>query len=134
MLKENTDDVKSILTETGHFGLRDLLYGEPAFNNIKTLSYCVLGVIDYETFTSIFADDMDLMTAVESQQKSLKDRIKALDYVFSRVGGGWEKKERKPSEIPSWITFPTQENPCMDFCDYREFEEGYKGRGGWLLR
>ena len=134
VLKEDTDEVKAILTETGHFGLRDLLYGEPAFNNIKTLSYCVLGVIEYATFAAVFADDLELMVAVESQNLSLKERIRALDYVFCKVGAAWEKKERKPSQIPAWITFPTKKKPFVDFCDYNEFQEGYNVPGGWLWR
>ena len=134
ILKEDTDEVKAILTDTGHFGLRDLLFGEPAFNNIKTLSYCVLGVIEYATFAAVFADDVDLMATVESQKLSLKDRIRALDYVFCKVGAVWEKKERKPTQIPAWITFPTKKKPFTDFCDYEEFQEGYNVPGGWLWR
>ena len=43
-------------------------------------------------------------------------------------------KERKPAQTPSWIHFPTQENPYSDFCDYAEFREGYEGKFGKFVK
>ena len=125
-MREDTNEVKGVLTETGHFGLRDLLYGEPSFNDVRTLSYCYILVIDAASFNLVFDGDDDLQEVLQENRAKLEERIRALNFVYQSAGREWEKKERKPTGIPSWITFPTKENPENELCSYEEFTNAYK--------
>ena len=60
--------------------------------------------------------------------------VHALTEVYAQLGKLYVTKERKPAQVPSWIHFPTKENPYSDFCDYTEFVEGYEGTFGKLAQ
>lgn len=57
----------AILTSTGHFGLRDLLFGEPYPYKVKTLSYVVLYAVDYDVFQEVLGDDEGLMDYIKDE-------------------------------------------------------------------
>ncbi len=57
-----------ILTETGHFGLRDLLFGEPAHHDIQTLSYCLLLEVELRDLMEALAKDTELLELVEEEK------------------------------------------------------------------
>ena len=135
ILKEDGDEVKALLEPTGHFGLRDLLYGEPSFNRVKTLSYCILYAVDFTSFNLVCGHDLQLMYEIEQHKGKLEERIELLNMVYKEAAKSWDMKERKPTEIPSWIVFPTQENPRMvDICTYEEFMEAYDTTCGWFFK
>ncbi|CAG7728316.1 unnamed protein product [Allacma fusca] len=137
-LKEESDEIKLILEETGHFGQRDLLFGEPSHNNIKTLSYCVIYAIDLQSYNIVFARDLELQAAVKTKKNDYADRIRHLNNLYASVGKLYHDKERKPTRIPSWIVFPkpTEERPepFNDFCDCEEFQLPYEGAWGCFLK
>ncbi|CAG7786966.1 unnamed protein product [Allacma fusca] len=134
VLKEDTNEVKAILEPTGHFGLRDLLLGEPSHNNIKTLSYCLIYGIDLQSYNEVFEKDDDLIERVEEVKAENADTINVLAQVYADLGKATQIKERKPTDIPSWVYFPTKELPHGEFCDYEEFMEPYDCKFGWLFR
>ena len=139
VMKEDTNEVKSILIETGHLGLRDLLYGEPSLNNVKTLSYCMIYSIDLASFNDIMQEDEDLMELVINDRRNLRTRIRRLNNIFLKTQASRDQKERKPSEIPSWIIFPDDPKFANEWCSYGEYEEGFEdttagkiARQGWV--
>ena len=126
--------MKSILEATGHFGLRDLLYAEPAFSNVKTLSYCLIYVLDFQDFSLIFSDDTELMTFIEKKNSVYQATVDALNKIFVLAGKGESVKERPPTDVPSWIMFPTKEDPVKGLYSYQEFIEPFNEPGGGILR
>ena len=129
-MKEDTNEVKSVLIETGHLGLRDLLYGEPSFNNVKTLSYCMVYSIDLASFNNIMQEDEDLMELVINERRNLRTRIRRLNMIFLKSQAGQDQRERKPTEVPSWIKFPNDPTFSNEWCSYGEYEDGFEGAVG----
>jgi hypothetical protein len=67
-LNDKSDIPLKILEETGHFGLRDLLFGEPAHHNIKTLSYCLLYEVELRDLMEALGKDTELLEIVEEEK------------------------------------------------------------------
>ncbi|CAL8141846.1 unnamed protein product [Orchesella dallaii] len=93
----------AILRSTGHFGLRDLLFGEPYPYRVKTLSYVVLYSVDYSVFQEVLGDDEGLMEYIKDELKRREDEIS--NYQNVRVVDEDGPSEREVVS-PSWLTYP----------------------------
>lgn len=67
------DSVKAsaILTSTGHFGLRDLMFGEPYPYMVKTLGYTTLYALDYSAYQDVLGDDEGLAEYINDEMVCL---------------------------------------------------------------
>lgn len=69
MLSDKDETVPlNILDETGHFGIRDLLFGEPAHHDIKTLSYCIFFEVELRDMFQAMRNDLDLVHRVDEEK------------------------------------------------------------------
>jgi len=62
----------NIIEETGHFGIRDLLFGEPAHHDIKTLSYCIFFEVELRDLYNSMRGDTDLVDRVEEEKVQME--------------------------------------------------------------
>lgn len=79
LYQHGEETASAILTSTGHFGLRDLLFGEPYPYQVKTLSYVVLYAVDYSTFQEVLGDDEGLMEYINDEMVIFRHALKYLE-------------------------------------------------------
>lgn len=120
---EDLDTPKHILEASCHFGIRDLLFGEPSHFNIRSLSYCYLYEITYDQLCEVFKEEQDLLDLFEDEKEARNDEIEALYNEYNRV-----ERERcvdAITEIPSWNHFrPAKDNRGRQgrrFVEYKGF-------------
>ena len=74
------------------------------------------------------------MAFIENKSSEYQATVDALNKIFSLAGEGRSVKERPPTDIPSWVIFPTKEDPNAGLYSYEEFIKPFKERGGKILR
>ncbi|ODN05547.1 Potassium voltage-gated channel subfamily H member 6 [Orchesella cincta] len=103
LYQHGEQSASAILRSTGHFGLRDLLFGEPYPYKVKTLSYVVLYSVDYAVFEEVLGDDEGLLEYIKDELKRREDEIS--NYRDSRIVDEDGPSEREVVS-PSWLIYP----------------------------
>jgi len=123
IFQEEVVEPVNILAASAHFGIRDLLFGEPCHYYIKTLSFCFIYEIKYEQFAEVFEEDEDLMDAIETARARVKDEVELMYSRYAQL-----KKqvtaEDQPITIPSVIDYQPpkdpDEKPSLETEEYNE--------------
>ncbi|ODN03013.1 Cyclic nucleotide-gated olfactory channel [Orchesella cincta] len=105
---DNLAEAKHILESSSHFGIRDLLFGEPSHYNVRTLSYCYIYEITNDQFLEVFEEDEELLDLIDDERDSRHDEIEEMYNQYSKLER--EKQADRNVEIPSWIHFKLAKN------------------------
>ncbi|CAG7731031.1 unnamed protein product [Allacma fusca] len=126
-----------ILEATGHFGIRDLLFGEPHEFFIKTKSYVILYAIDFQNFVDSFEGyDEEMMELLYREKTRISERVHDLVFVRGINTHLYDKSEEKPVKIRSFILLPWRKNMTFSYCTYQEYRQIFHNvnRLSWLYR
>lgn len=126
---ENYKEPKHILEASSHFGIRDLLFGEPSHFTIRTLSYCLVYEITNENVLEVFEEDTELLDLIDDEKDIRHDEIEDMYNQYSQL----ERDQHADAhiEIPSWMYFrPAKEDRGRGgrkFVEYDKFFDEFTG-------
>lgn len=126
---EGNSEPKEILEATSHFGIRDLLFGEPSHFTIRTLSFCYMFEITNDQMLEVFEEDSELLDLIEDEKTYLHDEIERWYSKYSKL----ERDQHADAfmEVPSWVYFkPTKDNrgrAGRQYDEYSTFFDEFKG-------
>ncbi|CAL8137954.1 unnamed protein product [Orchesella dallaii] len=126
---DNLMEAKHILESSSHFGIRDLLFGEPSHYNVRTLSYCSVYEITNDQFLEVFEEDEELLDLIDDERDLRHDEIEEMYNQYSKLER--EKQVDRNVEIPSWIHFKLKKNikgrRGLQYQEYESFYDNFKG-------
>ncbi|CAL8148468.1 unnamed protein product [Orchesella dallaii] len=103
---EKCHEPVSILEPSCHFGVRDLLFGEPSHYIIRSLSYVCMYSIKHTQFKNLFNDHDDEFGDLIGQEKQrTKHVIREMTVMYSKMAKNVPNPD-KPTRIPSWVVIP----------------------------